>query len=128
MAKLRRIIGGGFRLVALGYALGVITAPRSGKQTRRRIKKSTKKSVRDIERDLKTVYSQTKATLNIVAKDNPEVTAKIKNAKEAAQKSQSKVKNLLSAIHGQDNVDDDLEAALKDAKSVLQDLKQFITK
>lgn len=128
MSKLRKIAAGGFGLIALGYALGILTAPKSGKQTRKKIKKTAKNSVSDIERDLKTIYSQTKDTLDKLSKNNPEITSKYKDVKSTATKSQAKLKNILSSLHGQDNLDEDLTNALKDSKQVLADLKNFLKK
>jgi signal transduction histidine kinase len=66
--------------------------------------------------------------LDKLAKDNPKLTTKVKEAKTTAQKSQTKVKQLITAIHGQDNYDDDLESALKSAKTALSDLKRYLSK
>jgi gas vesicle protein len=131
MATARKIVRRSLGLFALGYGLGILTAPRSGKQTRGKIKKTTNdsiNSVTDIEKDLKKVYSQTKEILTNFSKENPTLNAKLKKTVSAAQKSQSKVKDLLSAIHGQDNVDDDLSAALKNAKKSLDEIKKYIKK
>lgn len=128
MSKLKKVITGGFSLLAIGYALGILTAPKSGKQTRKRLRKTAKNSMYDMERDLKTIYSQTKNTLDQLAKDNPTLSSRYNNAKDLAEKSQHKLKGLISAIHGHDNVDEDLEAALKDAKSALMGLKSFLKK
>jgi len=128
MSKLRKVAAGGFGILAVGYALGILTAPQSGKQTRKDIKDKATNSVSDLERDLKTIYSQTKATLDKLAKDNPKLSDKIKTAKTTAQKSQIKIRDILTAIHGRDNVDDDLEVVLLDAKIALNDLKDYLKK
>ena len=128
MAKVGKTIGKGLGLMFIGYAVGILTAPRSGKQTRRKIEQKATNSVRDIEKELKIVYKDTKDYLDKLAKDNPTLTNKVKDAKSKAQKSQIKVKELLSAIHGQDNVDEDLDSALKSAKVALSDLKRYISK
>lgn len=128
MAQLRKNVGRGLGLMFVGYAAGLLTAPRSGKQTRRRIKKEAKSSVNDMEKQLKVVYKDTKQYLDKLAEDSPKVTTKLKEAKSTAQKSQTKVKQLLSAIHGEDNFDDDLESALKSAKTSLDNLKHYISK
>lgn len=128
MARLGKTVGKGAGLVFIGYLVGLLTAPRSGKQTRGKIKDDAKNSVAALEKQLKIVYKDTKEYLDKLSKDSPEVTSKVKDAKAAAEKSQTKVKQLLSAIHGGDNVDDDLDSALKSAKSTLADLKRYISK
>ena len=80
MAKDRRIPGRGFSLLALGYVIGVLTAPRSGKRTRSKIKNS-KDRVSDIEKELKDLYSQTKTVLTKLSKDEPKLTENLKKLK-----------------------------------------------
>lgn len=128
MAKAKNILKRSLGLFALGYGLGVLTAPRSGRQTRKHLKKAADNSVSDIEKDLKKVYSQTKDSLSEFNRKNPSLNSKLKTVSSSALKSQAKVKELLSAIHGQDNVDDDLSAALNSAKSSLAELKKYLIK
>ncbi|MEI9914387.1 MAG: YtxH domain-containing protein [Candidatus Saccharibacteria bacterium] len=45
MSKIRKVAAGGFGLLAVGYALGILTAPQSGKQTRKHIKDKATNSV-----------------------------------------------------------------------------------
>ncbi len=114
-------------LIAVGYVLGLLTAPRSGKRTRTKIKNS-KDLVADIEKDLKDIYSQTKEVLAKLAQEQPKLTEDLKKLKEQAMSSQSKVKDLLSAIHGHDNFDEDLTTTIKDAKKALESLKHYLSK
>jgi gas vesicle protein len=127
MAKDRRIPGRSLSLVALGYALGLLTAPRSGKRTRSKIKNS-KDPVSDIEKELKDLYSQTKKVLAKLAADEPKLNENLKKLKEQAMSSQAKVKDLLSAIHGHDEIDTDLDTAINEAKDALKSLKQYLSK
>lgn len=127
MAKSHKTHHSRLRLVAVGYVLGLLTAPRSGKRTRTKIKNS-KDLVADIEKDLKDVYSQTKEVLAKLAQEDPRVTEDFKKLKEQAISSQSKVKDLLSAIHGHDNFDTDLVSTMKEAKKALNSLKDYLSK
>lgn len=112
--------------MAVGYALGFLTAPRSGKRTRNKLKDS-KDPVADIEKDLKDIYTDTKTALIKLTKDKPELTANLIKLKDKATASQGRVKELLSAIHGHDDVDGDLDLALKDAKESLSALKRYLS-
>ncbi len=118
----------GAGLLAVGYSLGILTAPRSGSATRNKLAYQAKKTKIDVERELSSVYEQTKKSLKNLAKENPKLTSKVKAVKEAAEDSQKKIKDLISATQGSGQLDEDLDAALNNAKKALSDLKSYISK
>ena len=125
MAKIiRRTIG----LLTLGYAAGLLTAPSSGKQTREKLKQAASHSTSEVEQELKKLYKETSDAIKEFSKDNPKVTDKLKQAKKTAELSQAKLKQLISAVKGRDNIDDDLSEAIGEAKKAVNDLLKFVKK
>jgi gas vesicle protein len=128
LINLSKIMAAGAGLLAVGYSLGILTAPRSGSATRNKLAYQAKKTKIDVERELSSVYEQTKKSLKNLAKENPKLTSKVKAVKEAAEDSQKKIKDLISATQGSGQLDEDLDAALNNAKKALSDLKSYISK
>jgi len=127
-AKTTKLVALGVGLFAIGYSLGILTAPRSGSATRSKMVYQAKKTKDDLEAELVEVYNKTKNSLRKVSIDNPKVTSKVKAVKDAAEESQKKIKDLISAMGGNDNLDEDLNAALNNARQALSDLKTYVTK
>jgi len=128
MGNKKRILGVSAVVLGAGYLVGLLTAPRSGLRTRKRIKKTADNSVADIERQLKSLYKQSQEQIDKFNKQNPQLSTKLKQTKDTAIASQNKIKDLLSAIHGNDSVDEDLSSAINDAKQALKHLGKYITK
>lgn len=115
-----------------GFVAGILTAPRSGWRTRRRIAKSASKARVDGEKQLKQLHGE----LQNLIKDGE---AKVKNSKakadkelkkqlESSKKTKQKVKMLLSAIHGGEATDPDLKSMLEEAKKAKSNLSKFFKK
>ena len=121
---------GAIFLGIVGYIAGILTAPKSGKETREDIKETANRVVTEVEKDLKKVHSE----LNVVIEDTKELLmgktvkarADVEAAFDAAKAKQSKVKELLSALRdGGASDNPELKKALKEAKSALDHLKNF---
>ena len=123
-----KLLAAGAGLFSVGYSLGVLTAPRSGLATRNKLAYQAKKTKVDIQRKLQSVFNQTKQSLKNLADENPKLTIKIKAVKDAAEDSQKKIKELISAVGNDGELDEDLDAALNNAKKALNDLKNYISK
>jgi gas vesicle protein len=128
MASRKKIVGGTVAALAAGYVIGILTAPRSGKKSRKNIKRVASSSVADVERQLKDLYKQSQELIDKFSKDNPKLTTKLEQVKERASVSQGKIKNLLSAIHGNDSVDEDLSKAVTEAREAYLHLKDYVSK
>lgn len=114
-----------------GFVAGILTAPKSGKETREDIKNTANRVVSEAEKQLKKIHSE----MNVVVEDAKELLqgktgktrADIESAISAAKEKQSKVRELLSALRdGGASDDPELSKGLDEAKSALSHLRKFI--
>ncbi len=128
----RNLAVGGVLLAGLSYAAGILTAPKSGRETRKDIRKAALKAKTEAERKLKAAHSElndvvdevSKKATSVKSKANDELQAALKQAKNV----RTKASEILSAIHEGDSDDHDLEKALTDVKKALKHLKTFAKK
>ena len=133
MAKLGRKIALGTVIgVVTGYVAGILTAPKSGKETRQDIKKVSAKALREAEKQLKALYSEldeaivkaTQKAKGFSGQGKDKLDGYVDKAKEAKQKA----KEVLSAIRAGDAEDPDLKDAVKQANEAKKHLLDFIKK
>lgn len=117
---------------AAGYAAGILTAPKSGKETRKDIKDAANKKVAEIERQLKKKHTE----LTALIKD---ATEKAQRAKGTAKKeiedrvtkamqAKDKVRIALSGVRDGESSDKDLQKAIDDAEKAVEHLKMYLKK
>ncbi|MEK7472129.1 MAG: YtxH domain-containing protein [Patescibacteria group bacterium] len=113
----------------VGFIVGILAAPKSGKETREDLKSSTKIAIGQAEKDLKVAHTELKqliATAQTAIKDTSKQAKKdFKKAIARAKKSQSKVKVVLSSIHDGTSDDPELKKALDEAIAARSHLKKF---
>ncbi len=128
-----KVVAGGALLVAgAGYLAGILTAPKSGKETRRDIAKSASKARVDAEKQLKKMHSE----LNDLIKDGETASKKagakakdeLKDAIEKAKIAKGKAREILSALHDGDADDPNLQKALKEVKLAKSNLAKYLKK
>lgn len=115
-----------------GYVTGVLTAPKSGKETRKDIKENVDSSIAEAEKDLKKLHTELATKLEEVklvsqkfsGKAKTEVDSSINKARDAKEK----VREMLSAIHEGDADNKDLQRAIKEAKQALAHIKDYFKK
>lgn len=116
----------------VGYAAGVLTAPKSGKETREDIKNAANKARLEAERRLKELNADLSDAL-----DQAKVKAKtlkgkaleeLNKATAKATDAKNKVREMISAIHEGDAEDPELKKALSDAKNALKNLETYLKK
>lgn len=116
----------------VGFAAGVLTAPRSGWRTRKKLSESASKARVDGEKQLKQLYSELqnliKESETRVKKSKLKVDNEFKKQLENSKKTRIKVKMLLSAIHGGEATDPDLNQMLVEAKKAKSNLSKFLKK
>lgn len=126
----RRLVVGTVIAAAAGYVAGVLTAPKSGKETRKDIQNKAIKLRRQAESQLKKTHSE---LTELIARGkqrskNLNATAKAQFAKAlaAAQVAKDKAKDMLSAIHEGDADDEELKKVVRDVNKALEKIKIFL--
>ena len=114
----------------IGYAAGILTAPKSGKETRQDIKDAVSKAKAEAEKKLKVLHSDLGRYLdkakvkvgNLSGKAKTDLNKAIANA----TKTKQRLRELLSALHDGDASDPELNEAMRDAKDALKRLKDYV--
>lgn len=116
---------------AIGYVAGVLTAPKSGKETRADIKHAASKARSEAEKKLKEVLADLNIRLDETRKKGAKLNGKAKIEYEkvfaSAVIAKDKVREVLSALHDGDADDPELKDALKDAQNAIRHLKKYVT-
>jgi len=119
-------------LGAIGYVAGILTAPKSGKETRKDIKDAANKAKLEAEKKLKVVLSELNVRIEEAKKKGLELKGKAKEdyekASTGAVAAKEKVREILSSLHDGDADDPELKKALDDAKSALKNLEKYVKK
>lgn len=118
--------------VGIGFVAGILTAPRSGRQTREKLAQSASKARVDGEKQLKQLHSDLQNLIkegeiklkSSKAKANTELKKQLENSKKTKQK----VKMIISAIHSGEATDPDLKDMLQEAKKAKTNLANFLKK
>lgn len=115
-----------------GYIAGILTAPKSGKDTRQDIKDTTSRTIAEAEQRLKKLHTQMDDLLGQAKKRANSVTGKAKTeltaATDATKTAKEKAREILSAIHEGDAEDRDLQKAIDEAQQAVDHLKNYLKK
>jgi gas vesicle protein len=125
-----RVAASALVAAAVGYIAGVLTAPKSGAETRKDIKKAANQRINEAEKQLKKMHTDLN---DLLAK----ATDRAKTLKGSAQdeahaavskaaKAKEKVRIALSSTRDGEATDDDLKKAISDAESAIKHLKEFL--
>jgi len=134
MTKRRRgnLALGGLLLAGLGYVAGILTAPKSGKETRKDIQRTAVKAKSEAEKRLKAAHAELGDLVNQGTKKAKDLTAQARTeldkALEKAQATKDKVRDVLSAVHEGESDDKDLQKAILEADKAVSNLKKFVGK
>lgn len=116
----------------IGYIAGILTAPKSGKETRSDIRRNASKAKTEGEKQLKGLYSDLQDTIDKAnqqtLKAKGKATKEYKEAVAKADAAKKKAKLLLSALHDGDADDPNLKAVIKEVSSAKDNLVKFIKK
>lgn len=128
----KKVAIGAVVAAAAGYIAGILTAPKSGKETREDIKTTAKSAYVMAEKELKALHTELDKLiveakgrandLKGVGKEN--LDKAVANARTAKEKA----RELLSAVHEGDADDKDLKKAIDDATKAIAHLKTYLKK
>jgi gas vesicle protein len=117
---------------AAGYLAGLLTAPQSGKDTRRDIKDATILGAREAERQLKRLHTELNDIIADAMEKADKLTGRAKGeldvAIQLAAVAKEKVRVILTAVHEGKADDKELNGAIKDARTATDHLKTYLKK
>lgn len=115
-----------------GYVAGILTAPKSGKETRNDIKQTANQGIASAEKELKKLHTDLDELIKDAKTNGGKLSkraqAELNELVEKAKDSKEKVREVLSAIHEGDADDKDLQKAIKQASQALKNLKKYLKK
>lgn len=115
-----------------GFVAGILTAPKSGKETREDIKNTAQHSVVQAEQELKKLHTELSDLLEDVKGKKNELGDKagkdVQDIVEKAKVSKEKARELLSALHEGDAEDKDLQKAVAEANKAIDHIKTYLKK
>jgi gas vesicle protein len=129
----KKVVIGVMAGLAAGYVAGILTAPKSGKETRQDIKEVTSRAYREVEARLKGAYADLGDLVEMGTKKAYEFSAKgraqFDKLSDQAVAAQGKLKNALSELRsrGEDALsDEDLQSAMESAQEAKEHLTDFL--
>jgi gas vesicle protein len=115
-----------------GYLAGILTAPKSGKETRKDISKSASKARVNGEKQLKKMHSELNDLIKEGEARTKQARAKanegLKDAVDKGKVAKEKAREILSALHNGDADDPNLQAALDEVKLAKTNLAKYLKK
>ncbi len=128
----RKFALGAIVVAGVSYIAGILTAPKSGKETRKDIADSAAKAKIEGEKQLKKLHSELNQLIDKSSIKSKEATKKANREYQEALKkatiAKEKARQLLSALHDGDADDPNLKAVIKEVKSAKENLAKFIKK
>lgn len=126
----RKIAIGALIAAAAGYVAGILSAPRSGKQTRELVKDKTLEVKADLESDVKKAQQELSKKIEVaqlmLESESKEIKKEIENVLQNAKKVEKKAKQTIRAVKDGKAKDPDLNKALDEVNSSLEHFKKFI--
>jgi gas vesicle protein len=115
-----------------GYVAGLLTAPKSGKETRQDIKEATARGAREAERQLKRLHTELNDVIAEASDKADKLSGKAREemdvAVHATRVAKEKAREILTAVHEGKADDKELDKAVKEARKASDHLKSFLKK
>lgn len=134
MSKLikKLAIGAAVAAGAAGYVAGILTAPKSGKETRGTLKDVTQRGASEAEKDLKRLHTELNKLLNEAKDKTGDLSGKtlseLNDLLDKAKDTKEKAREMISAVHEGGAEDKDLRKAISDANKAIDHIKDFLKK
>lgn len=116
----------------VGYVTGILTAPKSGKETREDVKNAAINAKREAEKTLKKLHSELNEQLDRakVVADKIQVSGKkeLERMVTAARIAKEKARDMLTALHEGDVEDKDLKSAITEVNMAIDHLRAYLDK
>lgn len=130
--KGRNLAVGGMVLAGVSYLAGILTAPKSGRETRKDLSKAARQAKAEAERKLKLAHSELNELLvkaeSEIQKGKTKLDDEFKTAIKQGKEVKVKARELISALHEGEAADHDLDVAVKEVRAAIKHLKTFAKK
>jgi gas vesicle protein len=117
---------------AAGYLAGILTAPKSGKDTRDDLKDATQRGISEAEKDLKRLHTELGSLLEEAKNRGGDLSGKtqreLNDLLAKAKDTKEKAREMLSVVHEGTAEDKDLSKAIKDANKAVDHIKDYLKK
>jgi len=118
--------------VVAGFLTGILTAPKSGQETRADIKQTANNVKREAEKKLKELSSELNELIGkgqkLAKEQGTKAKAGLDVALERAQEAQQKVKVVISALKSGETDEPELKKAIAEAKKARDELVKYFKK
>jgi gas vesicle protein len=129
---LKRAAIGGALAATAGYVAGLLTAPKSGRETRDDLKHAADRGMSEAEKDLKRLHTELSKAIDDTKDSGDKLGKKAQSEFEQllgkAKDTKEKAREVLSAIHEGDADDKDLKKAIKDANAAIDHIRDYLKK
>jgi gas vesicle protein len=117
---------------AAGYVAGLLTAPKSGKQTRQDLKQAADKGATEAEKELKKLHGELDKVLAEAKvngkKAGRKAQAELSELVAKAKDNRERAREILGAVREGKAADKDLNKAVKDARAAVTHLRDYLKK
>lgn len=117
---------------AAGYVFGILTAPKSGKETRQDIKDAAVKAKKQAEHKLKDINDELNQLIErageLAEQTKGKASQEFEKLREQAVEVRQKTREILSAIHEGEADDEDLQNAVNEVNKATEHLKNYLEK
>lgn len=128
----KKIAVGASVAAAAGYVVGILTAPKSGKQTRKGINHAARKNIRKAEKEYNKLHKELDglvADVKIKSAQVGEKTSKeLNDLADKAKSAKEKAGVVIGAIKKGEAEDKELNKAVTEASKALANLKKYLKK
>lgn len=127
---LKKVTLGAALAGAAGYVAGILIAPRTGKQSRKKLSNAGKQELIDNQERLKLLYSELGMLVNNAKAEGKVMEGKhlekFKSVIDNAKESRDKLEQLVDAVKKGRAEDKNLDKAIKDAEKAVKHVKRFL--
>ncbi len=128
----KRFAIGAVIAAGIGYVTGILTAPKSGKETRADVKNAAVKAKTEAEKTLKRLHSEINEQIERAKKLAGQLHESGKKELDvmlaSARTAKEKARDMLTALHDGDVEDKDLKSAIKDVNMAIDHLRAYLDK
>lgn len=126
----KKIAIGAAITAVVGYVAGILTAPKSGKETREDIKNKASDTYAAAEKELKKLHTELTDVIDEVSDKISDFRHRgdVNEALDKGRDAKQKAREVLSLLHEGDTDDKELKRAISDATKAIEHLRDFLRK